>query len=277
MILEQISAFIQCKLQLVQFKISEKIDISMLIKILKQIIEKFGFLMLRRRSLFVNQWVPMIPESNNLNLLDFLIKAELDNGWHGLIQIGANDGINSDPFRQFIIKYKLESILIEPNVVVFDKLKNNYKQYQNVVLENSAITNDEFAPLKVPFFELKSTLSHDNNDYSGFSTLDERIIKNVKKLCPNTYIDKYLVNCLSVAGLLDKYKIAKLSALVIDAEGLDIVLCKEFFKKNISPAIIYIEILHQQEKDIKGLIDMLILNDYLIGGTISDLIAYRKL
>lgn len=249
----------------------------MLITILKQIIEKFGFLMLRRRSGFVNQWVPIIPETSSLNLLEFLIKAELNNGWHGLIQIGANDGINSDPFRQFIIKYKLESILIEPNVGVFSKLKNNYKSYQNVVLENSAITNDELAPKKIPFYELKSTLENNSIDYSGFSTLDERIINNVKKSNPNTYIDKYLVNCLSVASLLEKYRITKLSALVIDAEGLDIILCKEFFNKNIHPAIIYIEILHQQEKDIKELIDMLILNGYLIGGTISDLIAYRKL
>ncbi len=246
-------------------------------KYFKKFIEFFGFTLLRRKRGFVSQWVPVIPESSNLNLLDFLIKAELDNGWHGLIQIGANDGINSDPFRQFITKYKLESILIEPNIVVFNKLKNNYKHYQNVVLENSAITNDEFAPEKIPFYELKSTLENNSFDYSGFSTLDERIINNVKKSNPNTYIDKYLVNCLSVASLLEKYRITKLSALVIDAEGLDIILCKEFFKKNIHPAIIYIEILHQQEKDIKELIDMLILNGYLIGGTISDLIAYRKL
>lgn len=249
----------------------------MVIKIFKKIIDTSGYLILRKQEGFKNQWIPIIPESNKLNLLEFLIKAELDNGWNGLIQIGANDGINSDPFRQFIIKYKLESILIEPNIVVFNKLKNNYKHHQNVVLENSAITNDEFAPLKVPFFELKSTIANNNIDYSGFSTLDERIIKNVKKSYPNTYIDKYLVNCLSVASLLEKYKIAKLSALVIDAEGLDIILCKEFFKKNIYPSLLYIEILHQKEKDIKDLIDILILNDYLIGGTISDLIAYRKL
>ncbi|MFN9999427.1 MAG: hypothetical protein ACK52X_07385, partial [bacterium] len=78
-------------------------------KYFKKFIEFFGFTLLRRKRGFVSQWVPVIPESSNLNLLDFLIKAELDNGWHGLIQIGANDGINSDPFRQFITKYKLES------------------------------------------------------------------------------------------------------------------------------------------------------------------------
>jgi hypothetical protein len=123
---------------------------------------------------------------------------------------------------------------------------------------------------------LKSKLENDNTDYSGFSTLDEQIIKKVQFANPNTYINTLLVNCLSVTSLIEKYKIDKLSVLVIDAEGLDIILCKEFFRNNLFPNLIYIEILHQKQKDIAELISFLILNDYLIGGNISDLIAYRK-
>ncbi len=123
---------------------------------------------------------------------------------------------------------------------------------------------------------MKSKLENDNTDYSGFSTLDEQIIKKVQFANPNTYINTLLVNCLSVTSLIEKYKIDKLSVLVIDAEGLDIILCKEFFRNNLFPNLIYIEILHQKQKDIAELISFLILNDYLIGGNISDLIAYRK-
>jgi FkbM family methyltransferase len=248
----------------------------MIINIFKKIIGTFGYKLLRKRPGFDIQWIPIIPDSNRLNLLEFLIKTELVKGWNGLIQIGANDGINSDPIREFIIKYNLQSILIEPNIFIFDKLKKNYEKYSNVVLENSAITHDEHASSKIFFYELKSKLDNDNTDYSGFSTLDEQIIKKVQLAYPNTYINKLLVNCLSVASLLEKYRINKLSVLVIDAEGLDFILCKEFFRNNLFPSLIYVEILHQQQKDIEELINTLILNDYLIGGNISDLIAYRK-
>jgi len=248
----------------------------MMISVLKKIIETLGYKLLRNRKGFDNQWIPSIPDSNRLNILEFLIKTELFKGWNGLIQIGANDGINSDPFREFIIKYNLKSILIEPNIFVFDKLKKNYQEYPNVVLENSAIIHDEPASSKIPFYELKSKLENDNTDYSGFSTLDEQIIKKVQFANPNTYINILLVNCLSVTSLKEKYKIDKLSVLVIDAEGLDIILCKEFFRNNLFPNLIYIEILHQKQKDIAELISFLMLNDYLIGGNISDLIAYRK-
>jgi len=248
----------------------------MIIRFLKKILDGLGFVLLRKHEGFEVNWVPVVNELNRVNLLEFLIISELNIGWNGLIQIGANDGVKSDPFRALILKYKLKAILIEPNPVVFKKLSNNYENCSFASLENSAINVGEDNSNLIPFYELQSSNGIDAVDYTGFSTLDEQVIKKAKSTNPGTIINKVLVNCLSVSDLVKKYEIEKISVLVIDAEGMDIELCKEFFKINLFPILIYIEILHQKSNDIKLLIQLFLSHNYLIGGTVSDLIAYRN-
>jgi len=248
----------------------------MIIKFLKKIFDGLGFVLLRKHKGFEVNWVPVINDFNRINLLEFLINSELNIGWNGLMQIGANDGVKSDPFRELILKYKLKSILIEPNPVVFKILSNNYENCTFALLENSAINVGEGNSNLIPFYELQSTNGKDTIDYSGFSTLDERVIKKAKSANPGTIINKLFVNCLSVSELVKKFEIEKISVLVIDAEGMDIVLCKEFFKINLFPSLIYIEILHQKSNDIERIIQLFLSHNYLIGGTVSDLIAYRN-
>ena len=57
-----------------------------------------------------------------------------------LIQIGANDGLQSDPFRQSIIDYKIDSYLLEPIPEFYNMLQNNYSKYKWVNCFNLAIT-----------------------------------------------------------------------------------------------------------------------------------------
>jgi len=57
------------------------------------------------------------------------------------IQIGANDGITSDPIYHNITKYKPNGILIEPQREVFNTLINNYKNNENLSFFNFAISD----------------------------------------------------------------------------------------------------------------------------------------
>ena len=75
--------------------------------------------------------------------------------------------------------------------------------------------------------------------------------------------------------LLQKHKINEASVLIIDAEGLDIQLCKEFLKLSNPPKIIYFEILDQSKFEIDEIFKILLNNGYKISGNISDIIAYK--
>ena len=59
---------------------------------------------------------------------------------NSLIQIGANDGIRFDILNHYIKEYKVKSILVEPIIENFENLKKNYRKYDFIKFENSAIS-----------------------------------------------------------------------------------------------------------------------------------------
>src|SRR5579859_5236379 len=56
-----------------------------------------------------------------------------------VVQIGANDGITSDPVFDFIKRYRWSGLLVEPLPDIFARLRDNYREARNVILVNSAI------------------------------------------------------------------------------------------------------------------------------------------
>jgi len=62
-----------------------------------------------------------------------------------IIQIGSNNG--DDSVRQFIADNQNSIdlvVLVEPIPFILDKLKENYKDFNNIFIENIAISDDEF-------------------------------------------------------------------------------------------------------------------------------------
>src|SRR5687768_9883737 len=60
------------------------------------------------------------------------------------VQIGSNDGLGSDPLRQFIIRDHWKGILVEPLPDTFRKLLKNYEGYEHkaeLYFENVAISD----------------------------------------------------------------------------------------------------------------------------------------
>ncbi len=62
-----------------------------------------------------------------------------------IIQIGSNNG--DDNVRQFIADNQNNIdlvVLVEPIPFILDKLKENYKDFNNIFIENIAISDNEF-------------------------------------------------------------------------------------------------------------------------------------
>ena len=75
-----------------------------------------------------------------LNLERIILNLVENKIINSLIQIGANDGVKDDPLTNIIKKFRLESLLLEPIKKYFLDLQNSYSNFDNVELENSALS-----------------------------------------------------------------------------------------------------------------------------------------
>jgi len=138
-------------------------------------------------------------------------------------------------------------------------LQNNYAAYDNVKLENSAlsINNEIFFLYKVnpEHFDKYGTLS------SGISSFNkEHLLKHgIKK----KHIVQEKVNQIGFDELLRKYNINSFDLLLIDTEGYDSNVVNDFFLKikKIRPIIIF-EWSHIKNNELENTLNTIIKNSY---------------
>ena len=134
------------------------------------------------------------------------------------VQIGASTGLTpqqEDIIYPLTCKYKWEVLLVEPLPEQFDKLKENYKLFNNIYFENVAI---------MPYNGNVTIFYEQNGDLRIASA---NRLHNIDK---NT--SSISVPCITLYSLLEKYNLLniKFKLLQIDTEGLDgeILLSTDF-------------------------------------------------
>jgi FkbM family methyltransferase len=131
-----------------------------------------------------------------------------------IVQIGSNDG--DDSVRQFIIENQSNIdlvVLVEPIPFILDKLKENYKDFNNVFIENIAISDSE---------SKKFTLYYEEGSNYELSSFKKQHLIDCK--CIPEKIKSIDVDCLTINQLFEKYSIDTLDYLHIDTEGLDVYI-----------------------------------------------------
>jgi hypothetical protein len=56
------------------------------------------------------------------------------------VNIGANDGVASDPLPTLIRKYRARGLFVEPVPYVFERLRRNYSDMPDLIFENAAVS-----------------------------------------------------------------------------------------------------------------------------------------
>jgi FkbM family methyltransferase len=225
-------------------------------KVLKKFCGIFGYKLLPKNYIKNKKFLLELSSLKLEKIISNLVEKKIINS---LIQIGANDGMSHDHLNGIIKKFKLKSLLLEPIKKYFLDLQNNYSNYENVRLENSALsTNNEILFLyKVDpkYSDKYGTLS------SGISSLyKEHLIKHgIKK----KHIIKEKVNQVSFYQLLKKYNISTFDLLLIDTEGYDCHIVNDFFLKvkEIRPIIIF-EWSHVNSSEFERTLNVIINNNY---------------
>ena len=237
-------------------------------KILKKIFGILGYRLVDK-NLFKNE--RLISTHSVQNIKNFLSKLFIENRINNIVQIGANDGVRFDDLNEFINKYKIQSLLVEPIKNNFNKLKKKYINTNFVMLENSAIftsTKDLF------LYKVEEKYLHYYDVHiPGITSLDKNhLLKHGVKL---KHIVKESVNAITIIELLNKYNIKNLDLLYIDAEGYDGNIVLDFLSYSLLKPIIIFEYIHIQNEVLNKVI-LKIDQDYKIFSLNENLVCIPK-
>ncbi len=190
------------------------------------------------------------------------------------IEIGAYDGKTNDPLFALVKSHKWQGVLVEPQDNQFERLKENYGDFQGLHFEKLAIA--EHDTVKV-FYGVRST-DYDSNTHGQLNSFNKDVILKhrhlVKNLDDRVYETK--VRCLSFGSILKKYNVTKLDVLSIDTEGYDYKIIRQIDFSKIKPALIHFEHKHLSLADQKNCFSYLETNGYeILNGRFNSL-AYIK-
>ena len=192
-------------------------------------------------------------KNSSINIQNILNNFFENKFINSVIQIGANDGSSFDELSFFLKKFKISSILVEPIPEFFNELKLNYSKYNNIKLENVAISEDDSNTF------LYSVKKRFRDDYGGHAkaissfNLNHLLKHGIKK----QHIEKLNINSISIKNLLNKYKLKSIDLLYVDAEGYDGEIILSFLNEEIDCKAIIFEFIHIKNKLFMKLIDKL--------------------
>ena len=167
-----------------------------------------------------------------------------------------------DGFSEYIKNHKSKEkkiYLVEANQKNIKKLKESWKNYNNVKFFNCAIVPNKFKKKKIKLF-------YSEEDSPHYQLLSSDI-NHIKKYFPKSKIKFMIVKTIKIGFFLKRFFLKKkIESLSIDIEGkdYDVVMDIDFeryYIKNIS-----IEYLHLNKKQKKNLINKLIQNGYSYNG-----------
>ncbi len=219
-------------------------------KILKKVLGTLGYKLIDKQ-LFKNE--RLISNKSYLTLDRLLKNLFEEKKITNLIQIGANDGNRFDIINKYIKSYKVKSLLVEPIKESFEKLKENYKDFNFVTFENSAISvNNELIYLyKV---NPKYFIYYDDH-IPGITSFDKKHL--LKHGVKDRHIVKEKVNSLTIENLINKHNFNNFEILFIDVEGYDGNIVNDFLNNIIIRPIIILEYIHINNDTFQKLISNL--------------------
>jgi FkbM family methyltransferase len=237
-------------------------------KILKKFCGIFGYKLLPKNYIKNKNYLLNFSSLKLEKIIAHLVEKKIINS---LVQIGANDGVSHDHLHNIIKKFQLKSLLLEPIKKYFLDLQNNYLNFDNVKIENSALSvNNEIIFLYMVNPEYSNKYGTISSGISSF--YKKHLIRHgIKK----KHIVQEKVNQISFDALLQKYNFKSFDLLLIDTEGYDCQIVNDFFLKikKIRPIIIF-EWSHIKNSELEDTLYIIIKNNYSFFPIGDDVFCY---
>jgi FkbM family methyltransferase len=187
------------------------------------------------------------------------------------VQIGAHDGVSYDPVREYITSFGFPTLLIEPQPDIFVRLRNNYEGYDNVRMENVAITSKEGESTLYRYRPGPNT----PYDASALSSLSREVLERNLHGMP-AEIEAISVRGVPLELLLRKHRIDEIGILQIDAEGYDFEIIKMMEFSNNAPKIINFEDGFSTDSEREQCFAFLCKRGYRLQKNGIDVVAYQQ-
>ena len=159
---------------------------------------------------------------------------------YGLVSIGSHTGIW---LKEELKNYNIhKNILIEPVPYNIAELKENIKEYKNIIIEESAVSDKDET---VPFYHLKKNSINKLKKHwaTGIGSFDKSHLlnhRNKRFLITEDDIEKINIDCISFENLINKYSIESIEKLMLDVEGAEFKILDSLnFKKTKIKQILF--------------------------------------
>ncbi len=202
------------------------------------------------------RWVALYLRAAWRKLLDYprtkrrrlpLVVERLHHPDFFFVNIGANDGIASDPIYPFLRRYGWRGIAVEPLGYVCDELRRNYAQFEGVVIEHAAITSTPrpfyfIAPdaTDASFIRMVGSLHRDHIEKT-ISLMRKHQFQGPVPEGLERSIRQVEAPCLTLEQLLAKHKVQQIDFLNIDAERSDFEILMMIDFTRWRPSILCLE------------------------------------
>jgi FkbM family methyltransferase len=159
------------------------------------------------------------------------------------IQVGANDGLQADMIHHFVRRYGWRGITVEPVPQFFEALVKNYAGTTGLIFENKAIADQEGWS---PIYRLRDDQENLPEWHKGLASFDRGTILSHATEIPDieSYIIEEMVEAVSVRTLLARHDVDKIDLVLIDTEGYDYKVLKQFDLLKYRPELVIYENKH---------------------------------
>jgi FkbM family methyltransferase len=190
------------------------------------------------------------------------------------IQIGAFDGVSTDPLRRYIERCGWRGVMLEPQPGPAVRLRQLYNDNSNIVIVEAAVDSERST-------RTLYTVEGDGlPEWSGgMASFDREQILRQDYLIPGIakLIREVRVTCIPFSEIIAAHPDAsRLDLLQIDAEGADGRILSWFPFDRLQPAIVHWEIKNMIISEQERALDLLCSHGYLVarsGG--EDMLAVR--
>ena len=167
------------------------------------------------------------------------------------VQVGANDGKTNDPIFAGAKEFSDKLILIEPQVQLHERLRENYSDFKGQIEIHGVVISpnnkeQDLYTIKEKFHNHYFKKAGSNP--SGIASLDrQHLIKMLKKHgfnghTSNQMIERRSVKCTTLKKILSSYNNDYFIVLQVDCEGADWLVLKTL--ESIIPNVINFEKKH---------------------------------
>lgn len=189
-----------------------------------------------------------------------------------VLQIGANDGIHCDQITPLVTSPKTRCILVEPNPEAFQRLSHTHSESVGVFLENVAVSTSGEHSIRL-WTASCSTFGGAPTDLmmSSDRALLQRLLT---RYGASTEVRSIEVPAVSSRSLLEKHEFSTVDLLVVDTEGADAAILRDYPFDSHAPKYLLFEHCHLANPDFTSLIDFLALKGFRFLFTELDALAF---